>query len=354
MNTLDRYLSGTVVRAIMLTLLVLTLLIMVLTFVEEAEEVGKGDFAIIHAFLVALYSVPRVIYEAFPVAALIGALLGLGGLASHGELIAMRAAGVSLRHIVFAVVKAGLLMILVVLAVGEFIAPIADQSAEQLKLEKQNKQVTLKTRYGFWAKDGNAFVNIKRILPGERLEDINIYEFSDSGELKLVTQADKAEFSNDEWQLSSVRQSNVSPSGIESRELDRATWSSFLDPGLLNVVVVDPIMLPIWDLYQYAKVMRDNDQNPQSYSVAMWTKLATPLSTLAMLILAVPFVLGSLRSVGMGQRVFFGAMIGSLFYFISKGFSFVAVVYDLYPFTAALFPLLALSAASFYFYRRIT
>jgi lipopolysaccharide export system permease protein len=353
MRRLERYIGVSVLKATVMILLVLLSLLVFFGSIEELEDVGQGEYGTWDALFVGLLSAPRYAFEAFPVAALLGSLLGLGGLASHGELVAMRAAGMSLRQIVLAVLKAGLAMMLAVFAIGELVAPATEQFGQQYKAERQQQQVSLRSRYGFWARDGEAFINIRRILPGARLEDIYIYEFSPSRELTLSTHAEFAEHDGANWVLHRIRQSSISEDRVVSREVERATWSSLIDPGLLRLVVVQPNMLPLWGLYQYIGFLHANGLSAIGYEVAFWSKIATPVATLVMLIIAVPFVLGSLRSVGIGQRIFVGGMLGSLFYLLNRGLSYTAVVYDVSPWLAASLPAAAFLALGIYLLRRV-
>jgi len=346
---LNRYIGSTVIKAIFMTLLVLTILTFVLTFIEEIEDIGKGDYRLLDAFMVAFSTTPRFIYEAFPVSALIGSLLGLGSLASHGELVAIRAAGVSLRRVVFSVIKAGFFMMVLVVVVGDLLAPVTEQYGQRLRLEKQNKQVTFHSRHGFWAKDGNAVVNIKSVRPGGQLKDLTIYEFDEQKRLQLVTLASEAEYVDPHWQMKGVRQSSISDDGVFTRRLKRAKFDSVVNPAMLDIAVVKPFMLPVWELYEYVETMKASGQEVSNYAVAFWTKLATPVATVVMLILAVPFVLGGARSVSTGQRVFAGALLGTLFYLFSRGFSFLVLVYEWPPFLVLLFPVAVFIFAMLFF-----
>jgi lipopolysaccharide export system permease protein len=87
--------------------------------------------------------------------------------------------------------------------------------------------------------------------------------------------------------------------------------------------------------------MRDNGQSATGYEVAFWTKLATPLGTLVMLFITVPFVLAHQRFISIGQRVFLGIMVGMAFYMFSRAMSYVAVVYELNPMLSAFIPVIA-------------
>jgi len=150
-----------------------------------------------------------------------------------------------------------------------------------------------------------------------------------------------------------IRQSRISPTRVIGREVDQASWDSLLDPKLLSAVVVEPTTLPVTELYRYIQVMRDNNQSSTDYEVALWIKLATPLATLVMLFIAVPFVLTHQRFVGMGQRVFLGVAMGMAFYTLSRGMSYVAVVYELSPVLSALIPVASFLAVGIVMLRRV-
>lgn len=344
LSLFDRYIASAMLKATAMTLVVLVILLVFFGLIDEMDEVGRGSYRMVDAFLVALMSAPRYVFEVFPVAALVGSLVGLGAMAAHGEIIAMRGAGYSLRQIVVAVMKTGVVMMLAVFLFGELVAPVAEQWGEQHRTEKIKQKITLKTKYGFWARDGRAFVNIRNILPGARLEDIYIYEFDEQRQLKLATHAERAEYRGSHWQMFGIRQSQVSEQGVSGRELEQARWDSLLDPGLLSAIVIQPTMLTVTQLSRYIDVMRENGQSATDYEVAFWIKVATPLATMVMLFIAVPFVLAHQRFVSMGQRVFLGVMLGMAFYMLNRGMSYVAVVYDVSPVISALVP-----AAAFLF-----
>lgn len=353
MMVLDRYIGRSIVFGTVLALLVLLTLLSFLTLMDELQDVGKGRYGVGDAFQFMLLVVPRYAYEVFPMSALLGTLIGLGGLASNSELIAMRAAGVSYSRIVMSVLKIGVLMMLIAAVIGELVAPYSEQYAQRMRSEQQSKQVTLKSQYGFWARDGEAFINIRKILPGSQLADIYIYEFGPDRKLRQATRAAKATYQDDHWRLKNIRQSSFNEAGVETYKLKQATWDSLLNPDLLSAVVENPSTLPIWGLYKYIQFMRANGQEVLTYEVAFWGKVISPLVTLIMLFLATPFVFGSLRSVGMGQRLFVGALMGSGFFLLNRAFSYMAVVYDLNPLFAAAFPGLAFLGLAFWLSYRL-
>lgn len=353
MKTLDRYIGRSVIVSIFVTLLILLILVGFVTLMDELGEVGKGNYQVADVFLYVLLVLPRRAYEVFPMAVLLGSLVGLGGLANNSELVAMRAAGVSLARIIGSVLKAGLVAMLVLILIGEVLAPNTEQYAQRMRASKLANQITLNSQYGFWARDGSSFVNIRKILPGSQLQDIYIYEYSPQQELKIATHADFAHYQDDHWLLKGITQTQFLEQGVRSLQIDEATWDSMLSPSILDVVVVRPSMLPIWGLYEYISFMNENGQEATIYEVAFWSKLISPLVTLVMVFLSVPFVFGALRSVGIGQRIFLGALLGLAFFLLNKVFGHMAVVYDLNPLVSAGLPGLLFLMAAIWFVRRV-
>ena len=150
-----------------------------------------------------------------------------------------------------------------------------------------------------------------------------------------------------------IRQSQIAEDEVIRRELTEARWESLLDPRLLSAIVVPPTMLRVDELYRFIEVVRANGQSATDYEVAFWIKIATPLATLVMLFIAVPFVLAHERSVGLGQRVFLGAFLGMAFYGLNRGMSYVAVVYDMNPAITALVPVASFLAIGVVLLRRV-
>ena len=353
MRLLQLYIGKTVIINIIIALIVLLGLVSIGTFANELSDVGEGRYQASDAFIYVMMIIPRRTYEIFPVAVLLGSLIGLGGMASNSELIAMRAAGVSLWNIISSALKAGILMMCIIVVIGEFIAPSTEQYAETMRASKLSDQITLKSEHGFWARDRNTYVNIRKILPGARLQDIYIYEFSEDRQLKVASYAAFAQYRDDRWLLNNIKQTEFTSGGVLSRQIDRAAWESMLDPSVLSVVVIRPTMLAAWGLYKYISFLHGNGQTAIPFEVAFWGKIVSPIMTLVMVFLAVPFVFGSLRSVGIGQRVFAGSIIGTLFFLMSKILSHLAVVYQLNPLFAATFPAFVMLALAFWLFRKV-
>lgn len=338
MKILDRYIANHVIWGTLLALLILVALFSFISFVDDLGAVGKGEYTFLGAFEYMLLTLPRRAFFLFPLAALVGTLVGLGVLASNLELSVMRASGMSSMRIAMAVMKAGLLLAILSMLIGELLAPFAERLAQQRRSVAISDQLSLNSNYGFWVRDGRTFINIRTVLPDNRMGNVYIYEFDAENRLRVATHAVQAEFRDGEWYLHDIKQSEIMEDRVIPRSVNQAVWKSLFQPDLVNVVAVKPESLSVFGLARYLTYLRDNELNTARYELAFWNKIAYPMATLVMIFLALPLVLGRLRSVGVGQRIVVGALVGVAFHVINQVSGDLGLVYGLSPFISAFLP----------------
>ncbi len=338
MKILDRYIANHVIWGTLLALFVLVGLFSFIAFVDDLDAVGRGDYTIPRAIEYILLTLPRRAFFLFPLAALVGTLVGLGILASNLELSVMRASGLSSIRIAMAVMKAGLLLAILAMLVGELLAPFAERLAQQRRSVAISNQLSLNSNYGFWVRDGRSFINIRKVLPGNNMGDVYIYEFDAENRLRVATFAKSAEFSSGEWFLHGTQQSEILEDRVVRRSVNKAVWKSLFQPDLVNVVAVKPESLSAFGLARYLTYLRENELSTARYELAFWNKVAYPMATLVMIFLALPLVLGRLRSVGVGQRIVVGALVGIAFHVINQVSGDLGLVYGLSPLASAFLP----------------
>jgi lipopolysaccharide export system permease protein len=346
MRTLGRYIAGEVVKGSLIAVLILLALLNFFTFADELGDLGRGNYGLASIVQYLILTSPRNFYELMPSAALVGSLVTLGALANNRELVAMQAAGASRLRIIASVLAGGMMLVCISLGVGEYIAPIAERAAHTLKATALQKQIASRTKYGFWVRDGNVFINIRQIERPENLGDINIFKLTDAQKLHSVTHADKAVYDGKQWRLDNILESRFQANGIVTEQKAYADWSSVLAPNLLNAFVISPENLSAYELARYIEYLKENGQHSASVELAFWGRIVNPAVTLVMLLVAAPFVLPVRREVGMGQRIVVGVIIGLGFYLFDRTFGHLGLIYEMNPIFAAFFPtLLAFTGA---------
>ncbi len=353
MRILDRYIGRAVVTGTLGALLVVLGIELFFAFVSELGDIGRGDYGLVQALKYLALTTPRRLYDVFPMAALLGSLLTLGALASNSELVVMRSAGISVARIARSVMQAGLALVLLMLVVGELIAPPAEEYAQRERALAQWHAMLLQTVYGYWARDGANIVNVRQMLPGGVLSVVSIYDFDAGHRLRSITQANSGVYRDRKWLLKGVRQSFIGENAVTTRRLATLEWPSLLDPEILDVVVVRPVDMSMYDLFRYVRYLRDNGLDARPYSLAFWTRVVNPFSSLMMLFLALPFVFGGLRSVGAGHRIVVGVLVGMTFYLLNQLLGHLGQVYGLNPILSAAAPTLVFFGAGLWGLHRV-
>lgn len=338
MKLIDRYIARNVTAGTLVVLLVIVSLDLLFSFLEESQDSGQGDYTAWQALLYVLLTTPYSAYQAFPFATLIGSLVGLGGLAARSELVVMRGTGISALAIARPLVTTGLLLALVSMGLGEWLAPWTDRLATELQTNATGARLSAGGESGFWARDGNRYVHARHVPEAEVLENLQIYAFQ-GARLDHITTAWRAHYDGEAWVLLAPVTTRFAVDG--SVRVDRAAsarYRSKLKPDVLDVVVVEPEILPLAELWTYSRYLEHNGLDSSRYRLAFWVKVATPLATMTMLLLTVPLVFGSLRSANMGQRIFIGVLIGIAFFLLNRLLNRAALVFGLPPLVSALGP----------------
>ena len=339
MKLLNGYIAKEVIKSSLIALIILLTLVNFFTLTDELRDLGQGNYGLVEVFqYVALVS-PRVGYDLMPAAALLGSVFSLGAMASNRELTAMRSAGVSLLQIIFGVLRAGVVLLVITVLIGELLAPVSERYAQVLRATSQTEKVASFTQYGFWVRDGKKFINIRQFNRSDELGDINIFELDDDHHLRSAIHADRAIYNGREWSLDSINQTTFEGNKFVAKSMAQATWESMLDPGLLSIVVVKPENLSIIELNRYIQFLRDNNQKSRVFEAALWRRIFNPVAILVMLMVAVPFVMTGNRTVAIGQRIVAGVIIGLAFLLFDRIFGHMGIVYNLNPLFAAAFPI---------------
>ncbi|MFA3759455.1 MULTISPECIES: LPS export ABC transporter permease LptG [unclassified Yersinia (in: enterobacteria)] len=338
-GVLDRYIGRTILNTILMTLFMLVSLSGIIKFVDQLRKVGQGDYSAVSAGMYTLLSIPKDIEIFFPMAALLGALLGLGSLATRSELVVMQASGFTRMQIAASVMKTAIPLVLLTMAIGEWVAPQGEQMARNFRAQQMYGGSLLSTQSGLWAKDGSDFIYIQRVSGDNELTGVNIYHFDKQDRLLSVRYAATATYDDNIWRLSQVDESDLTnPKQVTGSQTLTGEWKTNLTPEKLGVVAMNPDSLSIRGLYDYSKYLRQSGQESSRYELNMWGKIFAPFSVAVMMLMALSFIFGPLRSVPMGVRVVTGIFFGFVFYVLDQIFGPLSLVYSIPPVIGALLP----------------
>lgn len=352
MKIVNRYISANIISTTLITCLVLLALAVFMLFAGEFSDVGTGNYDILHATWYVLLLLPNYIYQLFPMAGLLGVLAGLGLLASRSELIVMRAAGVSLGQITKIVLFVAFIMSMCTFVLGEFVAPYSQHLANSFKARSLSEGALLYTQRGVWLRSGASYVHIDEVLPDQHLLDVTLYQFDNAHHLQKISFAAGGSFQDNKWLFEDIVETNFKPNHISSTKIDSAVWDLKFKPHILNVLNVDPSERTLPQLYVYIQYLHRFGLQTNSYGVAFWQRVLSPLSTMVMILLAIPFIFGPLRSATMGLRLISGIVAGFSYYIITLFMGPVSSLYQISPFLVAVAPILLVALVGGYLLKR--
>ncbi|WP_266160650.1 LPS export ABC transporter permease LptG [Dyella silvatica] len=349
----------TVLSALLMVWLVITGLNVVWQLMAQIGHIGRNGYTLTNAIVYVLVTTPRRMYEMFGNAALIGGLLGLGGLAGSGELTALRAAGMSKLRIAVSSVGVVAVLIVGVVILGETAAPWGDQQAQAMQLRMKTNTIGMTTSSGLWARDGDHIINAKTALAKSdsthnsvQLVDVRVFTMTADGQLTRFDWAKTAEHDGKQWVMNGVRSTTLDDLGTHTTEAASMQWDSRLNPQVLEQSLIQPQYLSMRDLYRNIHYKESLGEAPGEYAVAFWTRALYPLNVLVLVLCAMPFAFGALRSGGLGKRMFLGMMLAIGWYFLQKAMVNFGTVYGIPPALANLLPATILAFIAWLYFRK--
>lgn len=349
-QVLVRYLARGVLVAVAGVSCLLLGLYSLIELIREVRDLA-GDYGLGSMMVYLIQTSPRRLYDIFPFAALIGTLIGIGGLAQHNELVAMRAAGVHRQKIsAYALGTIGLCLLLLV-AASELLVPSLETTAQAHRDQARSGQITLDGQGAFWVRDGQFMVRIGHSVWGEdqtlQFADIVAYELADGLVPKQKLEATMGLHSEGQWTLRDVEITQLSVGTPVTQAYDVWTFTSTLSPELFDAAVTRPRLLSTKDLLGMQAFLRENALDATPYTEALWQRVFFPIHVLAMVLIGLPFALGGVFRQnprgGLGLNLFAGIGIGLMYFVMSRLVQGVVGVWSIPIWLGSLLPALIIA-----------
>ena len=340
MTLLDRYIVRSILGSVFMVMAVVLILGALFVFIDQQDDIGVGHYTAVEALWYTLLNLPQQAFELLPITVLIGSLLGLGSLARGSELIVIRASGVSIVRLAGTVLIAGVVLIGVEILLGEFLAPPLQVAAREQKAFAKFTNISFGGGGATWVRDGNLILNVQRQSGQRQFGNMQIFELSPDHRLVALGHATSATAGADKkWLLGDYVESRFSgDDSVQARPPGQRILQSNVTAGFLGLAAQDPNQLTnraLWQLIQYD---RNNSLDASRVLFAFWSRIARTVAIAFAVLLAIPFVLGSLRSSGAGTRTMMGLMLGICFFLLQTLIESGTKVFDLNPLVLAWIP----------------
>jgi lipopolysaccharide export system permease protein len=318
-NILDRYLYRTVLLYTLMAMAVLLALGALVTFISQQGDIGVGGYNAADAFLFTLLNMPQQAFELLPIGTLIGALMGLGQLASGSELVVTRASGVSVWRIAWPVGLAGITLAVIMFGIGEYAAPSMAQFAKREKTTLKLADVSFAGTSSAWVKDGNRILRVQTGEVDRAFGGVSVFELDGPTRLRSIERAARISVADPgRWSLHNVATSRFEKDKVEGETVNELTLRSTVNPEFLGLAATEPGMLTLHGLASYIDHLRRNNLDARLYEIGYWSRVARLFAVIVVALLALPFVFGPLRTTGAGTRTVIGVLLGVVFFLIER------------------------------------
>lgn len=338
-SQLSRYIFRTVASAIAIVLLLVVGLDMVSALVDQLEDL-RGDYTFLQALIYVALTIPGRVTEYIPLSALLGSLVGMGALASSSELVVMRANGLSLFRLASMALTPVLLYIFLSMLILQFVAPYTDGFAKTHKdLMRLGSARSLVSNAGLWHLENKTFMHFNVVQQGGVLFGVSLFDFDDEDKLMRRISARQASYQNQSWLLEDVQQTFFLDDRITAKNSNTLVWNTALTPQRLVYLINEPDQLAPSSLIRYVKYLEEQEIDASAFRLAFWQKMFQPAAIISLVLIALSFVFGPLRSVTMGYRIFIGVIVGIAFQFSQNLLGPSSIIYGFSPLWAVLLPI---------------
>ena len=354
MPILGNYIVRTILGYTALVMLVLLALGALFLFIGQQDDIGTGGYTATQALLFVALNLPSYLFQLLPVGALIGALLGLGNLARGSELVVMRASGVTTARFCVWLGIAGFILAVLMVGLGEFVAPPLEKYARQLKVFSKYSEFSFAGNRGTWVRDGDTIISVEQQSAGSRYGGVQVFRFDSDRRLLGVGRAESASVDDTNgWQLEGYAETRFADGRTEVDRSATKEVRTSLSAEFLGLAVVEPETMGLRDLRAYIAHLKRNNLDFSAFEAAFWARIARVTALVLGVILALPFALGPMRDSGQGARTVVGILIGAGFVLLSQTLESSGRLFDLAPWIVGWGPTLLLAALTMALLARI-
>ena len=341
MKIRDRYINKTLRNYTLVVLLIWLSIYSFFNFLGELNSIGQFDYTVLEAFKYIILQMPEVAYKQASPIILLGCVLGMGYLSTTNQLVVLQASGNSVLKLTALTVKTALIFVFMIIAFGEYIAPIASEEAEKGRAKALGQSYASQNQEGFWIREGGNYLNVEKNIDGNHFVGVTIIEVK-SNKITSVVKSEDATFDGKSLKMDNTDIFSINDStDIDEISLkERNSYNKIVsfDQDLINSLKKEPDELTTRNIYKQIQFLSDNKLNSGIYKVELYKRAIKPITLVAMILLAMLFVFGSTRDVSLGRKIFFGVSLGLSFEMLSRIGGAMALSLDFNPMISAVLP----------------
>ena len=342
MKIRDRYITKTIRNYTLAVLLIWLSIYSFFNFLEELNSIGQVDYTVQEALKYILLQMPEVVYKQASPIILLGCVLGMGYLATTNQLVVLRVSGNSVLKLTALTIKIALTFVIMIVAFGEIIAPIATEEAEKSRAKALGQSFALQNQEGFWIREGGNYFNVGNNIDGKLFTDITIIEVDSLNRITSVVKSENATFDGrllkmDDTDIFSIDNS-ADIDDLSIKKINSFNKAVSFDQDLIDSLKKEPDELTTFNIIKQIQFLSDNKLRSGIFEVELYKRLLKPITLIAMILVAMIFIFGSTRDVTLGRKIFFGVALGLSFEMLSRIGGAIALSSNINPVLSTVLP----------------
>ena len=287
-------------------------------FLQRADSFIKYRATMFQVAKYSLYSLPAMAASSLPIAALIATLLSLGNLSRHNEIIAMRAGGISIAAIIAPVLLGGAIISAFGFVNNEYIMPAYTARANYIKnieIEKKPQRVVFQQRKLWLRGPNNSIANIELISPDRsEMIGVNIYMLNPDYSVRERIKAQSLLWENGAWRFKHSMKYVLGNDTVIPQSADDEPFNIVDNPDDLGKIAKSSEEMNFRELWDYVRRLKMSGYKATRYEVDLHSKLALPLASLLMVMIATPLSVQKVRSGGASKGIALAVFIAFIYY----------------------------------------
>jgi lipopolysaccharide export system permease protein len=260
------------------------------------------------------FKVPLIVTQLVPVATLASVLIALGAMASHNELTALRASGVSTVQVAAPLFASALILSVLILAWNETVVPYSTEKSRYIDIvEIRNRPLkALLSEDGIWFHGRNGIYNIEHFdARTETLVGLTVYDLNAGFTLQRLVQVATAQWKEGRWIISgAIERTFDEKNGVVTRPLAPADLILPERPQDFQIIEKDPEELNFRRLQHHIRELSRKGIDTTESRVDLHLKLALPLVPLVMVLVGVPLAGRNPRRRPLATSIAIGLVVG--------------------------------------------
>ena len=307
------------------TLGLLLLLVFVGDAIELLRRAGPKPNATLDVVLVmTVLKLPHMIEKILPFAILFGSIFAFWKQAKSQELVAMRAAGVSVWQFLASPLVVAVAIGIVHVIVFNPLASAMMTKFEQMENEylRGRPSVLNISQSGLWLRqateNGQAVIHARNVHSPDQalsLGLVTVFEFSADKDFIRRIEAERGELRDGQWQFSNAW--SFTPDAATGKWRDLLELSTPLTFDKIQDSFASPQTMSFWNLAPFIRLLEEAGFSALRHTIHYHTLLSSPLLLAAMVLIAAVFSTRYSRRGGMGILIGGGVMAGFMVFLFS-------------------------------------